>query len=95
MLQELERFQTIMQGRDPWATIDDLVADCDAQDFWQNEWLTKTTNVAKKSKIRRLIRQVKDEDLWPAWASIIITGPDGNPQRLYKQETLFNKEDYL
>lgn len=94
MLQELERFKAITAGHDPWATIDDLVATCDAQGFWEQEWLDTTTDVAKKTKVRRLIRQVKDADQWPAWSSIVIADTDGVRKRLYKQEVLFNVEDY-
>lgn len=93
-MMEFEQFKQITASQS-WATIDELVQACDDADFWEAGWLAATTSMAKKARVRRLIRQVKDDDGWPAIASILITNDDGNPQRLYKQEVLFNPEDYL
>jgi len=94
-MQNLEQFKQITAGNQAWNTINDLLELCDtAADFWEAAWLKTATAAAKKAVIRRFVRQLKDEDGWPAIASIVVTETDGTQQRIYKQEELFHVEDY-
>lgn len=97
MLQK-ERFMALVQHMPAlsWATIDEIIAACDQQEgFWEEEWLTATTLIAKKSLIRKHIRDVKDTDGMPLWHSLVTKDEDGREVHKYKQEVLFDQEDYL
>ncbi len=91
---ERTRFQAITGNADGWASIDELVDLCDQEGFWEPAFLESATNQAKKSQIRRLMRSLKDDENWPVWASVETTDEDGKTVRRYKQETLFDVEDY-
>lgn len=88
------RFQALMGNADAWMPIDELVALCDEADFWDEEFAQGAVISAKKSQIRRLIRTLKDQDNWPLWANVETTGQDGKTERVYKQELLFDPNDY-
>ncbi len=94
-MEQLELLREITQSFD-WATIDEIVIACDrAGDFWPQDWLNQTTVFAKKSMIRRLIRQIRSDDGSPAFHSIVQADENGNEVRVYKQQDLFNVDDYL
>ena len=79
-----------------WASLEDIVTACDeAEDFWDAAWLTTAVDIAKKSLLRKFIREVKDESGMPLWHSLVTVDADGTEIRKYKQEALFDKEDYL
>ena len=89
-----ERFEQLTGNADAFLTIDQLVAICDEGAYWTDEFMQTSTRNAKKAHIRRLIKTIKDDDDWPVWASIDSTDEDGNMLRVYKQELLFDVEDY-
>src|SRR5512137_1067427 len=88
------RFQELLGNADCFNTIEELVSMCDQAGFWTDDFLATVTDVAKKSTIRRLIRDVRDEDGWPSIGSIETTNEAGETVRVYKQEALFDIEDY-
>lgn len=92
-----EQFNEIMlQAQHSWASIDAIIAFCDAsKDFWGPEWFASTIDIAKKAVVRKYMRELKDEANMPLWYSIVMVNEDGEETRQYKQESLFNKEDYL
>ena len=78
-----------------WADIDALVAMLDAAEFWDETFLAEAVDAHKKTYIRREIKQVKDESGWPVFASVVTFDPiTGEEERRYKQETLFDRDDY-
>lgn len=89
-----QRFLEITGNLDGWATIGELVDICDSQGFFSGEFLAEAEGQAKKATIRRLIKQIKGSDNAPEWASVVTVGEQGKPQRVYKQETLFDIADY-
>ena len=92
-MSELDDFEGMFHHRG-FQSIEDMVDALDAAGYWKPAWLDKTSRRAKKAKIRALIRQSKDASGWPTWASIILKRADGTEQRVYKQETLFDMDDY-
>jgi hypothetical protein len=93
MQNELEDFQLLIADLHA-TTIDGVVSRLDAAGFWDAEFLHDATQHAKKHKGRSLLRQVKDISGYRAWDSLLVAGQDGQPKRLYKQEVLFDVEDY-
>ena len=87
------RFQELMGNTDAFVSIDELVTICDEAAYWSDQFMETVTAQAKKFHIRRLIKSLK-EDGWPLWASVETTDEQGNPCRMYKQELLFDIEDY-
>ena len=90
---ERERFQQIVQGSD-WTEIGELVALCDRHDFWSDEFRESAATNAKKAAVRKLIKQLKDDDNFPLFASVETTNAEGRTVRVYKQESLFDTDDY-
>ncbi|KKL21525.1 hypothetical protein LCGC14_2444600 [marine sediment metagenome] len=91
---EKAQFEKLLGDADRWTTIDDLVRICDEGGLWSDEFLETVTDKAKKAQLRRLIKGVKDESNWPVWASVETTNEEGETVRVYKQELLFDPEDY-
>jgi hypothetical protein len=77
-----------------WIAVEDLVERCDAIGFWSQDFADEAAREAKKARVRKLIRTLKDGHGWPQWASVQIIDADGRKRRVYKQETLFDLEDY-
>lgn len=94
---QYDRFHKVMsQAGQSWASIEDLIALCDSSpDFWDPVWVASTLDIAKKTVIRKYIRELKDEANMPLWHSLVTVNEDGEETRQYKQEALFDKEDYL
>lgn len=88
-----ERFIEITQ-EEQWSTIEQYLERLDDNDFWTREFEVQALAIAKKDYIRRTVRGIKDESGWPIIASIVTTDEDGEEVRVYKQEHLFNLEDY-
>jgi hypothetical protein len=86
--------EKVMSQSGGWATIDQIVTRLDAEGCWPAEFLARAMDEAKKQLARRLIRQSKDEKGWPTIASVETVNADGQTVRVYKQETLFEVEDY-
>lgn len=88
------RFQELMGNADAWMPIEDLVALCDQEGFWKDAFLEGAVDAAKKSQVRRLIKTLTDDGDWPLWASVETTNEEGKAERVYKQEVLFDPDDY-
>jgi len=88
------RFQEIMGNADQWNTIDELVDLCEQEDYWTEDFLEGAVVEAKKAHIRRFIKQLHDDEGWSVWASVETQTEDGETIRRYKQEVLFDVEDY-
>lgn len=89
-----DRFLEATSAANAWAKIDTLVALCDEHGFWNDEFLSHTADNAKKAFVRRMIKTLKTDDGDPVWASVETTDDEGKTVRVYKQETLFNVDDY-
>lgn len=94
LLKALDRFSQITGNLDGWASIDDILELCDSAGFWTDDFLSEARDKAKKATIRRLIKSIKGDDGVPEWASVVIADEAGQPQRIYKQEMLFDVADY-
>ena len=92
-MSEADEFERLTRHHG-FRTIEELLDMLDTAGYWKSAWLMETTQRAKKAKIRSLIRQSRDETGWPTWANIVLQRPDGIEQHVYKQETLFEREDY-
>jgi hypothetical protein len=75
-------------------SIEEIVARLDAGDFWTDEFLESAIFEAKKSLARKFAREAKDKNGERVFHSIENVNSDGDTVRVYKQEVLFNKEDY-
>lgn len=79
-----------------WADIDTLVSMLDEADFWDEAFLQSSIEERKKAYIRRQIKQVKGEDGFPTFASVVSVDPiTGKEERRYKQEGMFDRDDYV
>lgn len=78
-----------------WSTIDDLLEVTKQNPELENLILKGDLNDKMlKIGIRALIKQIKNEDGFPLYASIKTADADGNPIHIWKQETLFDVSDY-
>ncbi len=79
-----------------WASIDDLREMCDeAGDVFSEEDDEQAKRSHKNQRIRREIKKMTDASGFPVFASVHTTDPEtGKQRRVYKQEALFDIEDY-
>lgn len=89
-----QNFRQAIEEVDQWATIDELVVICDEAGVWPEDFIDGALDRAKKAFIRQQIKQQKDGDNWPLWASVETQNEEGETVRIYKQEMLFDPEDY-
>lgn len=82
-------------GKARWATIDEFMSMLDDADYWDEEFTSAAVAQRKKIHIRGVIRNLKDKDGWPVFASVVQVDSDGNEVRIYKQETFFDRDDYM
>lgn len=79
-----------------WGTIDELISAIDeVPEIWARVASSDITTSWKKAQARRLIKTLKNDDGEPLYASIVQTDENGNEIRVYKQETLFDINDYM
>lgn len=81
-------------GEANWATIDELDQRLERVGYWDLALKTDAIAHLRKSHIRRKIRQQKDSKGWRLFASIKTVNSEGKAVRVYKQEILFDREDY-
>jgi hypothetical protein len=74
--------------------IETLVDEVDAHDLFDEDDERGALRKWKKSLVRRAIKQLKDEDGVPRIWSVTDVGPDGREIHKYKQESLFNVDEY-
>jgi hypothetical protein len=87
-------FSDILENSDGWHTIDELVSILDESGYWEDGFRAKALANAKKTHVRGMIRKLKDKDGFPLFPSVRITDAEGVTRRVYKQELLFDVEDY-
>lgn len=79
-----------------WASIDELCDMClEAEDvFTDDDWEQARRSYAK-TRIRREMKKLTDETGFPLFASVHTRDPQtGKTKRVYKQEALFDIDDY-
>lgn len=77
-----------------WGDIDFLVEKCEAAGMFSDEDLDRAAKSYKKDRVRRLVKSLKDENGWPIFASVKVLEISGDEKRVYKQESLFDVDDY-
>jgi hypothetical protein len=79
-----------------WSTIDELVDALNkVPEFWARAISADSTLKLQKQIARQFIKQRKDENGIPLYASIQKEDENGNLVRVYKQEALFDLSDYV
>ncbi|MBS4027214.1 MAG: hypothetical protein KGZ58_01145 [Ignavibacteriales bacterium] len=89
----IEMFTTAI-GQVEWMTIDNIVKEVGKNPELAERLLSDAKDKALKFACRQLLRSIKTEEGLPAFASIVEADPNGNEQRVYKQEALFDVNDY-
>jgi hypothetical protein len=74
--------------------INELVDALDARHVFDEEDEAAALRDWKKAQIRRAVKGIKDDNDVPLIFSIVDLDDDGKTVRKYKQESLFNIEDY-
>ena len=64
-LHSSDGFVEILTNSDEWQTIDDLVAICDQAGYWEVDFEYRALTDAKKTRIRKVVSKLKDEDGFP------------------------------
>lgn len=77
-----------------WATVEELMQSLDDAGYWDEPFELSVLVEQKKAHIRRMMRQLKDDDGWPLFANIVVQDKEGSPKHIYKQQALFKLEDY-
>jgi hypothetical protein len=93
--QEQLLFEQYIRQLPGWNGIDNILRYLDREHYpWPQHFIDTSLERAKKAKIRQMIKQVRETDGRQTFASVVQTTPDGELQRVYKQECLFNLNDY-
>ena len=87
-------FAEVVSGVGCWATIDELIEQFDDKDYWNEDFYAEAVRDAKAAHIRRGMREQKKADGEPEWRSVMTTRDDGQVVRVYKQEVMFNLDDF-
>lgn len=77
-----------------WSTIDDFTDALADTGFFTKEDDQLAKLAGRKMKVRKLLKRMKDETGMPVFASIPVQDEKGKITHIYKQESLFNKNDY-
>jgi hypothetical protein len=78
-----------------WKTTEEMVDMLDEAKFWDSEEvLGDVIAHAKKDFVRRSLRSMRDDNGDRVFINVKVKGSDGQTKNLYKQEMLFNVEDY-
>lgn len=77
-----------------WMTTDALARAIRERDCLDAEWRAAAEERALRYELRKLLRTSKDADGWPRYGNVIDVDEQGNRIQLYKQETLFDVDDY-
>ena len=91
---KLEQFQALIADLGE-TTVDQIKDRLDAHNHWDEDFYTAVLDRAKRSDIRQALRRLKGPDGRPLWYSVVGNAEEEDAgKRLYKQEALFNVEDY-
>ncbi len=78
-----------------WVSIDEIVQRLDEIAFWSEDFIESSLESRKKAWIRKEIKNVRGEDGWPLFASVVTMDPENQETtRIYKQERMFDRDDY-
>ena len=88
----LEAF--LAKHADGWTAIDELTELASEAELFTEEFLRAALEHAKKSYLRQIIRSLKGPDGFPLLVSVERIGSDGVKRRVYRQESLFDVDDY-
>jgi len=77
-----------------WMTIDNIVNEVKKHPELAERLLSDSRDKTLKFNCRQMLRSLKTDDGLPLFASIVEADPTGKETRVYKQESLFNIEDY-
>ncbi len=82
-------------GDAAWVSIDEIVQRLDEITFWSEDFIESSLESRKKAWIRKEIKNVRGEDGWPVFASVVTMDTDNQETtRIYKQERMFDRDDY-
>ena len=84
----------LLKNSEGWMDIDELVDVYNETESWGVGFEQRAIRNAKKAYIRKAVSKLKDSEGFPKFPSVAITDSLGNTRRVYKQETLFDVEDY-
>jgi hypothetical protein len=89
-----ERFTEILAHRD-WMRTEEMVAALDRAKFWDASWLENEAVFRVKSEYaRNMARTITRKDGRHVFVNVVKTTADGEKTHIYKQQTLFNVNDY-
>lgn len=75
-------------------TTDQAVARLNKRDYWDDEQIENAILEWKKTHVRRMMRNIKDERGRPVFANVEITDRQGDTQTGYMQVALFEVSHY-
>lgn len=90
----LEAFREATKDLGKFLSVPEVSDALDERGFWTEGFYSRIENGAKHAMIRHFMKNLKDEAGFPLWASVVYQAEDGTAKRVYKQETLFNLDDY-
>lgn len=91
----IEMFEETLSNTQ-WCSIEGIVSEVEKNSDLAERLLSgDIRKQALKHACRQLIKRLKNEDGLPRFASIVEKDESGNEMRVYKQETLFNLDDYV
>ncbi len=95
MPDERARFEAFLaQHVDGWTAIDELAELATQAELFGEDFRRDALTYAKKNYLRRMIRSLKGPDGFPLMVSVERIGTDGKKRRVYRQESLFDVDDY-
>lgn len=82
-------------GNKQWQTTDRMVEALDNAGFWNEEdAVAEALDMFKKDYVRRMVRSLRTKGGEKVFINVKRTTNDGSHEQVYKQETLFDVNDY-
>lgn len=88
-----ERFSEIL-ATEQWVRPDTMVEKLDAAGYWDDALAAHALAEFKKEHVRRMARTIRRDDGRLVFVHVVQTTPTGEKVPLYKQQALFNVDDY-
>lgn len=88
-----EHFADLL-AHEKWQTIDQMVDALDDADYWADDFADAALHRMKREHCRRMARSLRRDDGRHVFVHVVETLPTGEKQHVYKQQTLFNVDDY-
>lgn len=89
----MREVESVLNATPGWCHTDDIVQALDAREAW-GDFEEHAILEAKRARVRRVLRQLRDPDGVRRVASVEVPTEDGGTERRYKQETFFELDDY-